>query len=55
MDAQNCETGALFLDELPEFQRPTLEALRQQGKKKKKGTVGVLTPCLLWGDRNAFI
>lgn len=29
MDAQNCETGVLFLDELPEYQRATLEALRQ--------------------------
>lgn len=29
MDAQNCETGVLFLDELPEFSRNTLEALRQ--------------------------
>ena len=29
MDAQNCETGVLFLDELPEYSRTALEALRQ--------------------------
>ena len=29
MDAQNCETGVLFLDELPEYAPNVLEALRQ--------------------------